>query len=89
MREVKGEQLVAEQELGRVSDRGDELTIEQVRALIRGVQDAVAVLSTADPKLKAQVYAELGVEATYEPDRARVLVSACVGQSVSEGRLVP
>jgi predicted enzyme related to lactoylglutathione lyase len=43
----------------------------------------------ADPKLKAQVYAELGVEVTYNPEQRMVLVSAGptrVQQNVSENR---
>jgi len=89
MREVQGEQLAAERELGRATDNSNDLTIDQVRALVAGVRDAVAMLATADPKLKAQVYAELGIEVTYQPNDGRALASARVGQCVSEGGLEP
>lgn len=89
MREVQGEQLAAERELGRATDTSNELTLDQVRALVAGVRDAVSMLSTADPKLKAQVYAELGIGVTYQPNEGRALVSARVGQCVSEGGLEP
>ena len=83
MREVQGERLAAEQELGDTRP-AEQLTLDQVRAMVRGVQDAVAMLRTADPRLKAQVYAELGIEVTYHPGEARAMVSAlcsteCVG----------
>jgi hypothetical protein len=67
MREVQGEQLAAERELGRANSTSSELTLDQVRTLVAGVRDAVAVLTTADPRLKAQVYAELGIEVTFHP----------------------
>jgi site-specific DNA recombinase len=85
MREVKGERLAAERELGLATATDDPLTLDQVRALIRGVHDAVAVLSSADPKLKAQVHRELGIEITYQPSDGQAVVSARVGQCVSEG----
>lgn len=34
------------------------------------------VLATADPKLKAEVYEELSVSITYEPDRRVVIAQA-------------
>ncbi len=58
-----------------------------MRTLVAGVRDAVEMLATADSKLKAQVYAELGIEVTYQPNEGRALVSARVGQCVSEDRL--
>jgi len=63
-----------------------------VRALVLSLRDITAVLKDADPKLKAEVYAELGVEVTYNPERRMVLVNAGptrVQQNVSERRLLP
>ena len=88
MAEVQGERLRAEQELGATIP-GDKLTKSQVRALVLSLRDIAAVLRTADPKLKAEVYAELGVEVTYDPEHRKVLVSAGpnrVQQNVSENR---
>ena len=55
------------------------------------LRDIAFVLEKADPVLKAQVYAELGVEVSYDPGRRMVFVSAGptrVQQSVSERRLL-
>jgi hypothetical protein len=38
--------------------------------------DLVAVLRTAEPKKKAELYGELGLNLTYEPNGRRVLVEA-------------
>ena len=85
MREVQGERLAAEHELGNAAPAQAPLTANEVRALIGGIQDAVALLGQADPNLKADMYAELGVELTYQPDQNLVKVRAqpcrtvCVG----------
>lgn len=91
MAEVQGERLRAEQELGE-SVPADKLTKSQIRALVLSLRDIAAVLRTADPKLKAEVYTELGVEVTYDSEHRKVLVSAGptrVQQNVSEGGLEP
>jgi hypothetical protein len=59
MREVQGERPAAEAELGRCVP-GEPMTKDQVRKLIGAMQDLTKVLEEADPKLKAEVYAELG-----------------------------
>jgi hypothetical protein len=41
----------------------------QVRSLVEALKDVAGALAEADPKLKAQVYEELGVTVTYDPDR--------------------
>ncbi len=91
MAEVQGERLRAERELGE-SVPTETLTKSQVRALVLSLRDIAAVLKTADPKLKAEVYAELGVEVEYDPEQRMVLVSAGptrVQQNVSERGLEP
>ena len=49
--------------------------------------DIPGVLAKADPMLKAEVYADLGLRMIYQPAEELVLVSAapCVPQRVSEG----
>jgi len=67
----------------------DKLSKEQIRALVLSLRDITAVLRDADPTLKAEVYAELGVDVEYDPMRRTVLVSAGptrVQQDVSENR---
>ncbi len=40
-----------------------------MRALVTSLKDIAAVLSTADPKLKAEVYNELGISLICDHDR--------------------
>jgi site-specific DNA recombinase len=75
MAEVQGERLRAEPELGKAVP-GDELTKEQIRKLVLSIKDIASVLRKADPKLKAEVYAELGVRVTYDPHRRVISVGA-------------
>jgi len=48
----------------------------QIRKLVLGLRDITSVLADADPKLKAEVYAELGVSITYDTERRLVSVTA-------------
>ncbi len=66
MAEVQGERLRAEQELSRARP-GEPMSKAQIRKLIKSLRDITAVLAEADPKLKAEVYAELGVSVEYDP----------------------
>jgi hypothetical protein len=66
MAEVQGERLKAEREIGLAQPSG-QLTKSQVRALVSSLKDIVSVLADADPKLKAEAYAELGVSVTFDP----------------------
>ena len=54
------------------------------------LRDIVAVLANADPRLKAEVYAELGVSITYNHEKRLVVAEATgVQQNVSERGLEP
>lgn len=75
MAEVQGERLRAEQELGAVVPAG-KLTKEQIRRLVLELRDIASVLATADPNLKVEVYAELGVRVTYDHHRRVIGVTA-------------
>jgi hypothetical protein len=66
MAEVQGERLKAEREIGLAQPSG-QLTKSQVRALVSSLKDIVSVLADADPKLKAEAYAELGISVTFDP----------------------
>ncbi len=68
MSEVQGERLWAEREIV-AAQPSDRLTAQQIRSLVEGLQDIAATLAEADPKLKAEVYEELGVTVTYDPTR--------------------
>ena len=68
MREFQGERLRAEKDLAAAQPSG-KVTKEQVRALVENLQDVTAAPADADPTLKAQLYEELGITVTYDPDR--------------------
>jgi site-specific DNA recombinase len=92
MAEVQGERLQAEAELA-VSAASQPMSEEELRLLVQCLGDMTQVLAEADPRDKAQVYSELGISVTYDPDQRLVSVTAQpftgVQQSVSEGRLRP
>jgi hypothetical protein len=52
------------------------LTVAQIRALISDLGDISAKLAEARPTLKVELYAELGLRLTYQPNERRVLVEA-------------
>jgi len=88
MAEVQGERLRAEIDLGAAVP-GERMTREQVRTLVLALHDIASVLATADPKLKAEVYAELGIGVAYDHERRVVTVEArpevaCAKQRVGE-----
>ena len=71
MSEVQGERLRAEREIGLAQPSG-KVTKKQVRELVTSLGGMVSALATADPKLKAEVYEELGISLTYDPDRRKL-----------------
>jgi hypothetical protein len=44
------------------------LTVEQITALLGDIGDILTALADADPRDKAQVYRQLGLRLTYDPD---------------------
>lgn len=86
MKEVQGERLRAEQLLGQ-SVPGAKLSKSEIKKLVLALHDIAAVLATADPKDRAEVYAELGVSVTYDPVRHLVAVEArpCTTERVGGG----
>jgi hypothetical protein len=81
---VQGERLRAQQALASASTTA--LTADDVRELVASVGDISAVLAAADPKLKAELYGDLGLRLTYRPADQLVRVEAlpawakgCVG----------
>jgi site-specific DNA recombinase len=66
MAEVHGERLRAETDLVGATPQ-EPLTGDQVRKLVLQARDIASVLTDADPDLKADLYAELGVQVRYDP----------------------
>jgi hypothetical protein len=88
MAEVQGERLRVQGDLGRAQP-GERLTKNDVRTLVCGLVDIASVLRTADPKDKAEIYAELGVRITDNPDDRIVIAesspNACIRKCVGGG----
>jgi len=84
--EVHGQRLRAEIDLGQAVP-GEQMTKEQVRALVLALHDIASVLATADPKLKAEVYAELGVSVSYDHTRRVVHVETRPANACAKGRV--
>jgi site-specific DNA recombinase len=63
------------------------MTVEEVLALVRELRDVARKLAIADPKLKAEVYRELGIKLTYDPKNRHVKATAspCSTACVGEG----
>ena len=71
---MQGERLAAERTLA--STHRHELTPADVRELIEGLGDMADVFADADPGLKAQVYADLGIRMVYRPKERVLAVEA-------------
>ncbi|GHJ20290.1 hypothetical protein G3260_001411 [Streptomyces albus] len=52
------------------------LSEEEVRGLVSSVDDLRTALRGAKPQLKAELYAALGLQLTYDPGKATVRVEA-------------
>jgi hypothetical protein len=68
MSEVQAERLRAEREISLAQPAG-QYTKKQIRDLVAELGNITAALADADPKLKAQVYEELGISVVYDPTR--------------------
>jgi site-specific DNA recombinase len=88
MAEVHGERLRAEAALGTTVP-AEQMTKSQIREMGLALRDLTAPLAKADPKLRAEVYAELGVNVVYDHERRVVSVTAgpspCTTGCVGEG----
>jgi site-specific DNA recombinase len=85
--EVQTERLTAERDLRRLTT-GKPLDEKEIRIFVESLHDVASLLRTADPKLKADVYAEMGVSIRYEPERRIVLAQAqptCTNRGVGGG----
>ena len=75
MAEVKGARLEAERELSE-ANQGGQLKAEQIHQLVLGLWDVAAVLADANPKRKADVYAQPGITIIFEPGSRLVVAEA-------------
>jgi hypothetical protein len=86
MSEVEGDRLRALREL-EAAGSGPAMSKAQVAELVAQLQDVASVLADADPQLKAQAYADLGVSITFEPGERVVIaqMQPCATGGVGEG----
>jgi site-specific DNA recombinase len=75
MAEARAEKAEA---VARLSAResSPRLSEEEIRELVSSVDDLLAALQGAEPQLKAELYAALGLQLTYDPGKATVRVEA-------------
>jgi site-specific DNA recombinase len=71
--EVQGERLRAEVAIQRAKG-GERMSKQQITSLIAQLGGIMATLKSADPADKAEVYAQLGLRLTFDPER-RVVVA--------------
>ena len=69
--EVQGERLAAQQVVDEHRQRPASLTAAEIQAVVADVAQGLRLLETAEPALKAEIYAELGLRVTYDPRTAR------------------
>lgn len=75
IREVTPLKERAQQEVRSLRPRR-RLTAEEIREVLRELEDPVRVLATAEPTKKAELYANLDLRLDYQPHDQRVLVEA-------------
>jgi site-specific DNA recombinase len=80
--ETQGERLRAENELAAAQPAGA-VSEREIRTLVDSLGDVAAVLADADPKLKAQLYEDLGIDVRYDP--AERTATACATVRVGGG----
>ena len=72
--ETQREREDLERQLAELAPSG-EITREEARSIVEGVEDLTRATAEASPKDKAALYRELGIKLTYHPE-GRVLVEA-------------
>lgn len=75
MAEVTAERNRADMAL-RTATHANAPTVAELRGLIEGLGDMVAVLTNADPKQRTELYEALGLRLTWHPEDKKVLVEA-------------
>jgi site-specific DNA recombinase len=78
--QVQAERAVAEAEIAAQPASARKLTPTQIGELVTGITGAIALLRRADPADKAEVYRQLGLRLTYQPETQTVDVQAQIGR---------
>ncbi len=82
--ETQRERKNLERQLGQQIP-GDQLTSEQVKALVKALEDIVVVLANAEPADKSELYDQLGISLAYDPDGTVTVQSQPRGVQVRVG----
>jgi hypothetical protein len=78
--QVQTERAAAEAEIATQQASARKLTPTQISELVSGITDAIALLRRANPADKAEVYRQLGLRLTYQPETQTVDVQAQIGR---------
>ncbi len=85
--EAAAEERAAQAELDALQQASPPaLTVEKVMSAVTELRGLVSVLEGAEPKERAELYAALGVEITYQPD-PRTAVLAVEPQALDQARV--
>src|SRR5690606_35676916 len=60
------------------------LTEEEIAAMVVAIRDMRRALKSANPQDKAEVYSQMGLRLTYEPNHNAVIAQAELGRSCSK-----
>ncbi len=73
--QVQAERAVAEAEARQLSGRRT-MTADEIRTIVEALSDIAAILRTAEPGDKAEVYRQLGLNLQYEPGLRKIKAEA-------------
>lgn len=73
LRELEGQRLAAQRELAAARP-AERMTVAEAKRLVQDVRQVARKLAKADPDLKAELYAELGLRIEYRPSEQVVSV---------------
>ena len=86
--ETQARKLGARARLGTLTSTSPaSLTAEDIAAMVSSITDIIALLASADPADKAELYAQLGLRLTYNPGQRTVTPARKSGEYLRKGRV--
>ncbi len=73
--EVQAQRTLAEARL-RANPQPRRMTREEITSMVEALRDIMSVLAKADPADKTEIYAQLGLTLTYQPEEKKVIARA-------------
>jgi hypothetical protein len=80
--QVQAERAIAEAELRQLTGRRA-MTADEIQTIVEALSGIAAILKTAEPGDKAEVYRQLGLNLKYEPGPRKIKVEATPNGSCS------